>query len=69
MESLKQLHILILWNNYKSEQVGSGNKAGNKDLEEIIDAIKADDNFKDHKKNGKAALAATDKQNRVLEGV
>jgi hypothetical protein len=36
------------------------------DLEEIINAIKADDNFKDNKENGKAALAATNKQSRVL---
>jgi hypothetical protein len=28
-----------------------------KDLEEIIIAIKADNNFKDNKENGKAALA------------
>jgi hypothetical protein len=40
-----------------------------KDLKEIIDAIKADNNFKDNKENGKAALAATSKQNKVLEAV
>ncbi len=40
-----------------------------KDLEEIINAIKADDNFKDGKENGKAALAATNKQNRVLKAI
>ncbi len=39
------------------------------DLEEIINAIKVDDNFKDDKENGKAALAATNKQSRVIEAV
>jgi hypothetical protein len=40
-----------------------------KDLKEIIDAIKADNNFKHNEENGKAASAANDKQNRVLEAV
>jgi hypothetical protein len=40
-----------------------------KDLEEIIEAIKVDKNFKDNIENGKAASAATNKENKVLEGV
>ncbi len=40
-----------------------------KDLQEIIGEIKADDGIKDGEENGKAATASTEEQRRVLKAV
>ncbi len=38
-------------------------------MEEIIDEIRADEDFKDNKGNGKTALGATDEHNKAIEAV
>jgi hypothetical protein len=51
---MEQLHI-------RADRLRKQGRLWDEDLKEIIDAIKADDDFKDDEENGKAALAATNK--------
>jgi hypothetical protein len=59
---IKQLRI-------KADQFRKQGRLQDKDLQEIISEIKADNWFKEGKENGKAATASMDKQRRVLKAV
>jgi hypothetical protein len=53
----------------KADQFRKQGRLQDQDSEEIISAIKADEEFKDREENSKAETASKDEQKRVLEVV
>jgi hypothetical protein len=53
----------------KADQFWKQGRLQDKDLQEIISKIKADNGFKEGEKNSKAATSSKDKQRRVLKSV